>query len=201
MSAGLTRPLLYEPPLWPLPLEDTRKHLFPSDRGLFGHIGFFVVWYGACEAHVDNILMRVSQIPNAEIYCNLTLGMDAGVKTRRLLAAFKLLSLVPSKPLTARLKHFSETIVGLRNRLVHQYLIASEDGRQLEVHSVATATPNWPQAPARPEKIMALDLFERALWLRMFADDLFDVSALLDVSPPVKELGIPAYRSGMPVAP
>lgn len=126
--------------------------------------------------------------------------MDARTKALRVIEAIKLLELELGPQLSKRLDHFQKVHVKLRNSIVHTFPVVSDDSRQLEMQSVDTliTSESWPAAKPKPQRIMAIDLFERGLWLNAFAMDLHDVAMLLHSDPPTKVFELSRFRSSLP---
>lgn len=179
-------------------LERLRREMFSdSDGEIYLHIGFFMTWFAGVEFHLTFLLAlattTVGQIENFDL---LVQGMDARVKCERLRRALKRFK--PMGPnMAARLSHFEQKSIKLRNRLTHSLVTGGKDNRQFHFMSLG----QWPEYTKPPKGIPAayslpaLEFFNEGLWLRAFTEDLSSMDPEL---PETKILEIENPRSRLP---
>lgn len=190
----------YDPPLVPdVPAE--RDASFRSvDQPLFLHVGHFISWYAAAEFGVTILLHSFTGNTHPAPFHILTRGMDAKVKIERLKEAVEAHGWTVDAGLTRRLEHFQKTVAGLRNTIVHSHLYWPAGG-DLQMTSIG-APPMYTKEPiigSPPKTIPGLELFERGLWLRAMAYDLFDIEKQLPQPlPRGGTLGKANYQSSLP---
>ena len=104
----------------------------------------------------------------------LVRGMDARVKCERLRKACK--GRKPFGPnFSARLKHFEDNAIGLRNKVAHRWPTLPE-GSSVVYFSTLSAMPfaasGLQQIGLAPDGMSLLKFFENGLWLNFYCNDL-----------------------------
>ena len=167
---------LYQRPLTDRPLTEERNQTFEGrDKQLITHLGHFIAWFSACEFMLTLLLHKFAGHFDPNTFHVLTKGMDARKKVETLRNTVKVKGWTIGPSFNSRLDHFEGgPINGLRNKLVHSHLYWPEGGK-LQITSIG-APPQYADfkvkgAPA-PEKVHGDIIFERALWLRAFSQDI-----------------------------
>jgi hypothetical protein len=102
--------------------------------------------------------------------------MDARVKVERLRKAMEKSRVMTMGPnLSGRLSLFYDMIIPIRNKMAH--LTLSSDPKKETVHFASIAklpfyAHGLDQQGERPPSMPLIDVFEHALWLNFFSDDL-----------------------------
>ena len=173
------------------------KFLVGSDANLPSRLGHFVMWFGACETIITEILARVLGFYNYPQRLEFVIrGMDARVKCERLRQACEHLCPL-GQNLSDRLTYFQNTIVPLRNRVSHSWPILENDGcihftSLGKVHGVEFVADST--LSSTPDFILLDDLLDRGIWLHAFSSDLLAAMACqidgkpLEISDPQSNL-------------
>jgi hypothetical protein len=142
--------------------------LDPNDVKLFTHIGHFLHWFTAAELGITNLLARALDYTHFDKFEVLASRMDARFKCTRLrIDASKFMEIGPN--LDARLKHFENVFIPMRNNFAHRLPILEAGGSKIRFSgSVDVGTP--PKKAA--DQISVNELFEQAEWLNWFASEL-----------------------------
>jgi hypothetical protein len=154
-------------------LTETRRKVFAesTDRELYLHVGYFMLWYAACELRITLLLATVTKSKDMHAFALLTKGMDAPTKIRRLRSACERSTPI-GQNLEFRLRVFERHMVPLRNKLVHTYPVG--DGKRNLVCFNTLANIPMPGRSLHPdeETISFLEFFEHGVWLNLFNEDL-----------------------------
>ncbi len=160
-------------------LADHRTIAFNGpDQEMFLHLGQFTAWYASAEFMLTMLVHRFSGKIHPLHFHALTKGMDGRVKAERLKKLIEVSGWTISPELLARLIHFEKVIVPIRNILMHNHPYWPA-GADLQLSSLG-APPIFNGEPfyapsSPPQMFKGLELFERSLWLALFAQDMGDV--------------------------
>lgn len=171
-----------------VPLEEQRSINFSGiESELFLHIGHFTAWYASAEMMLTVLLHTFSGSMHPGQFHILTKGMDGKIKVERLKKLVSICGWEISDALKKRIDHFQNTIIPLRNSLMHSHLYWGAD-HNLQVTSIA-APPMIAGGVAgeAPTIFHSLELFERGQWLCLFARDLGN--AFNNVHDPLSQTG------------
>lgn len=180
--------------------KEIRETVFAGQSSILAlHTGYFIMWFGACEGIITQMLAHVlgfsDHVQRLEF---VTRGLDAKAKCERLRQAAKLLNPL-GQNLNERLIYFQEKIVPLRNRIAHTWMVLEDDGR---IHFTSlgklhdTTFLSDPSIPSAPDNIHLDDFFDRGAWLHAFSVDLLDAMEASALHGRVLEIEHP--RSGSP---
>jgi hypothetical protein len=158
-------------------LERTRKNVFDGeDRDHYLHIGYFMSWYSSVELGITFLLAIATGIRNLEAFELLVRGMDARVKIDRLRKAIDQSATITIGPnLSSRIDLFYDKIIPVRNNVAHASLASDPQRQTLHFASLAKLpfhAHGLFQHGEPPPSVPLIDIFEHALWLNFFSDDL-----------------------------
>jgi hypothetical protein len=158
--------------------ETVRLHIFDGeDRDHYLHIGYFIAWYSSVELGITGLLAMATNSQNLDAFELLVYGMDAKTKVERLRKASKT-GVTLGQNLSDRLTFFYDKIIPIRNSLVHSGLTQDPQKTALHFSSLAKLpfyAIGQPQRGAKPTRMPYRKLFEYALWLNFFSDDLIKI--------------------------
>jgi hypothetical protein len=144
------------------------------DRNTYLHIGYFVTWFSAVEVRLTQLLALAVRATNLEGFELLTRGMDARIKLERLRRACRNRGNI-GRNLSERLRHFEKRMIPLRNKMAHSFVITDPTYARIHFASVAKlpyAAYGLEQIGENPDSLAIRDVFEHALWLNYFSNDL-----------------------------
>jgi hypothetical protein len=165
-------------------LTQMRDKVFSGqDRDLFLHIGYCMSAFSMVELNITFLLARTIDYKHLDNFELLVKGMDARVKCERLRKALKGRKKALGNNFKERLAHFENKVIGLRNKITHSMLSSPRHDGVLAFVTLAKlpwALPGSKQIGTPPEVMSTLELFENALWLNFFADDLNAAGRVFD---------------------
>lgn len=159
-------------------LQRKRIEIFNQDETeIYLHTGYFIHWFSAAELNITMLLARAVQSNDLDSFELLVKGMDARVKCERLRKACGSATRIGPN-LQIRLQYFENTMIPLRNKLTHSYvvgLLESDEFHFATLGKMPYAALGLEAAGPKPPSIKRLELFEQGLWLHAFSRDLIAI--------------------------
>jgi hypothetical protein len=158
-------------------LREAHDRIFVSgvDKELYFLIGYFNVWFAACELRITLLLAKYTKSFDIEAFELLTKGLDARTKSIRLREACAPHNLIGPN-LNRRLLVFEKTFYDLRNKIAHCFPVSDNDKKSVNFLTLAR-TPHPLRTKAPKAESMSFDeLFEHGAWLDCFNSDLKPLS-------------------------
>lgn len=155
-----------------------RDEIFSTpDLNLYRHVGYFCCWFGLAEIQITFLLALLNRSPDFVGFELIAKGMDARVKTERLVKLLKLRTNYDRKSnLGQRIEHFEKKIIPVRNKIAHSGFYSTNGGQTLHFPSLTSFPVDGPEQPipeSDPAQSMSyLNLFKAGLWLQYFTEDL-----------------------------
>ena len=177
--------------------EALRSQYITGPHSMFpAHLEYFVQWYACSEIGITALLAIVLNAGPLDRLEYLFRGMDARVKTERLRqAAAEYRPLGPE--LDARLLHFQETIVPVRNQITHCWPYLDETSNVVAFLSAGRFGVDTKKNP-KARRISLDDLMDHGIWLHAFASELLET---VGRSEDGETLEIVDPTSSLPMAP
>jgi hypothetical protein len=173
-----------------------REEIFKSEEvHAYAMVGFFLSWFGAVELELTSLLRDILEIHDTSSFQVLARGLDPRGKLFRIKQAAKAKALTFEEPLSLRLDHFRNVVLGIRNDLSHHF--PDWDREQDRIYFCSPEHPAGHRPPGT-RWVSGLDVIARGAWLSLFAVDLVDVRSELLRS---RRLGTDEFHAGLPLPP